>query len=312
MNLEFYRNFTAIIEEGSMSAAAEKLHIAQSALSAQLKVLEKEFGTELMVRSGRNLRPTEAGKILFMRAKDICHQEEAAQHQIQACITGTHGILKLGVTHIFPDPTISRLLGEFGRAYPHVRFEVHEHKSETLSKMLNNNEIDIALMSGSYSLASNMCCSYAMTAPSMAVYSDDNPWLSPSLTEVPISMLAGIPLAYPKGIENRLISACRRAGFTPETFAICTTRSSVLLWAQFKLAVSVFVCTVPASYHYDDLCYRPITGDDFNVQRMLVTMADRKISPLANTFVEFASAHLHDWTTSTETEAGAIQPRAER
>ena len=63
-----------------------------------------------MERNGRRLHPTEAGLILYDRAKSICDHEDNAQKQIQACTRGTQGILRLGLTHILPDPTLSLIL----------------------------------------------------------------------------------------------------------------------------------------------------------------------------------------------------------
>lgn len=71
MNLTYYQNFVTIVECGTISAASRKLLIAQPALSAQLKALEREFGTELLERTARKVILTKAGKILYEKAKHI-------------------------------------------------------------------------------------------------------------------------------------------------------------------------------------------------------------------------------------------------
>ena len=53
MDMEYYRNFIAIVEAGSLSAASKRVHVAQPALSNQLKLLQKKFGTQLVnIRRG--------------------------------------------------------------------------------------------------------------------------------------------------------------------------------------------------------------------------------------------------------------------
>lgn len=295
MNIEYYRNYIAIIEEGSMSAASQKLHIAQPALSNQLKVLEKEFGTVLMERSGRKLHPTEAGLILYDRAKSICEHEDIAQKQIQACTMGTQGILRLGLTHILPDPILSQILGEFSRAYPGIHFELYEAKTEVLIQMLDENKIDAGILSSTSLLnASNLKISRAIIARTMVVYLRDNGWLSSEMDEIPISLLENVPLAYPRGIESRLFHACRKAGFQPNVFATSSTRNGAVLWAQVGRAVSVFVSTAPEHFESDTLCCRPIIGHDLNVQRVFACMNDRKLSPTAKTFLNFVTQRLHE------------------
>lgn len=291
MNIDHYRNFVAIIDEGSMSAAAQKLHIAQPALSNQLKALEKEFGTALMRREGRRLLPTEAGLILYEKAKSIYEQEQIAQKQIQACILGTRGVLRIGITHIMPDPFMTDLLSGFCSAYPGIRYELYEFKSSVLIEMLKNNEIDVGIVSGSMHISSDMRTSRALVAHTMAVFPHQNPWISSDLEEIPIGLLDGVPLAYSRGITQRLLLACRKAGFTPNTFAICSTHSGVLLWSGIGRAVSIIVSASPSYFENDTLCCRPVSGYDLDTQRIFVSMNDRKLSPVADIFLSYISQH---------------------
>lgn len=71
MDMEYYRNFIAIVEAGSLSAASKRVHVAQPALSNQLKLLQKKFGTQLVnIRRGvHNIELTNAGCILYNKAK---------------------------------------------------------------------------------------------------------------------------------------------------------------------------------------------------------------------------------------------------
>ena len=85
MNIEYYRNFIAIVEAGSISAAAKRVAVAQPALSNQLKTLQKKFGTPLLnlKRGGHTVELTEAGCILYNKAKYICSTEDNIIKEIQ-------------------------------------------------------------------------------------------------------------------------------------------------------------------------------------------------------------------------------------
>ena len=63
MDLQCYRNFIAIVEEGSLTAASQRLHIAQPALSNQLKAMEREYGASLLIRGARRVSLTDGGRI---------------------------------------------------------------------------------------------------------------------------------------------------------------------------------------------------------------------------------------------------------
>ena len=71
MNIEHYRNYIAIVEAGSLTGAANKMHIAQSALSSMLKNMERSFGTTLIIanRGIRKIELTDAGRVLYEKAR---------------------------------------------------------------------------------------------------------------------------------------------------------------------------------------------------------------------------------------------------
>lgn len=88
MDMEYYRNFIAIVEAGSLSAASKRVHVAQPALSNQLKLLQKKFGTQLVnIRRGvHNIELTNAGCILYNKAKYLCSLEDDTQREISDCV----------------------------------------------------------------------------------------------------------------------------------------------------------------------------------------------------------------------------------
>ena len=82
MNLAYYANYVTIVEEGSLTAAARKLRIAQPALSNQIKALETAYGARLFYRGARKLELTDAGQILYQKAKWMIEVETAARNEI--------------------------------------------------------------------------------------------------------------------------------------------------------------------------------------------------------------------------------------
>lgn len=82
MNLDFYRNYIKIIDCGTLSGAARELHIAQSTLSSQIRVLEEEYGSELFLRGNRRLELTETGKLLYEKSKTIMMRRMYASAEV--------------------------------------------------------------------------------------------------------------------------------------------------------------------------------------------------------------------------------------
>ena len=101
MEIDNYRNFLAIVEAGSMTSASEFVHIAQPALSKQLKSLEGYFGTKLIIttRGSKHLILTDAGKILYHKAKYICSLEDMARIEIDDISDGNRGTLRISAAN---------------------------------------------------------------------------------------------------------------------------------------------------------------------------------------------------------------------
>lgn len=101
MELDNYRNFLAIIEAGSFTGAADYVHIAQPALSKQLRALENYFGTKLIIttRGSRQILLTEAGRVLYQKAKYMCALEDLAKSEIENIMGGVVGTLRFSIAN---------------------------------------------------------------------------------------------------------------------------------------------------------------------------------------------------------------------
>ena len=120
MNVEYYKNFIMIADYGTLTQASEELHIVQSALSNQVKLLEKEYNASLFIRKSKGLELTEAGKILYPIAKQIAHCEETAHRDIDCLLNGVIGTVRIGLTMAHPDLVLNNILTNFKIAHPRI------------------------------------------------------------------------------------------------------------------------------------------------------------------------------------------------
>ena len=97
MNLRRLKYFVKIVDIGSLTQAADVLHIAQPALSQQLATLEGEVRQQLLVRTKRGVTPTEAGKVLYRHAQLILRQCEQARVDMEAAGAGLSGAVSVGL-----------------------------------------------------------------------------------------------------------------------------------------------------------------------------------------------------------------------
>ena len=127
-----------------MTAAAEQLNAAQPALGVQIRQLESELGLDLLVRHSRGVTPTEAGKLLFERARRILADVEATQRELQAFSSPKTDHVVLGMP-----PSLMLLLGpdlliEARRSLPGVSLSLVEERSVVLLDAIDRGQIDVA------------------------------------------------------------------------------------------------------------------------------------------------------------------------
>ncbi|GAA0437354.1 MAG: LysR family transcriptional regulator [Bacillota bacterium] len=145
MEIRHLRYFQAIANEGQITRAANKLHMAQPPLSQSLKSLEEELGVKLLERNGRKMELTDAGTVLYNKINELFDTLEETITEVKETGTGTKGSISLGcVKTCFSH--IPRQIKLFQEKYPHVHFYLKEGDSYSLAEQLSNRDIDIAII----------------------------------------------------------------------------------------------------------------------------------------------------------------------
>lgn len=291
MNLDVYRNFVKIIDAGTISAAAKELHIAQPALSNQLKTLEEAYGTQLVIRGARHLAPNNAGKILYEKAKRICQLEDTAQKEIYATVLGTRGTLHLGVTPAWPDTNTANIILGFGEAFPEIDFDIYEENSGQLLELLQRNTIEVAIIRRSGQLPPAFRIRLALEEQLMIAFHKKNPWLSEKLSAAPLTALEDVPLAVSRGFQKKITDLCQQAGFTPYIRAVCSSRYLPLRWASSGTVAAVFVGPVRPDQLSPDICCCPLLGPGMKTQRLFTVLKEGSLSAVAESFLTYVSQH---------------------
>ena len=120
MELRRLRYFVAVAEELHFGRAAERLHIAQPALSQQIRVLEREFGTRLFERNSRRVALTEAGAALLGGAPQLLQVAAELEARVRAVSVGGAGCLRVHTTRSAPMGITAALIDRFRSEWPAV------------------------------------------------------------------------------------------------------------------------------------------------------------------------------------------------
>lgn len=146
MNLMQLKYFISICELGTVSAAAEYLHIAQPSLSLAIKELEKEFGAPLFQRKHKGMYLTTEGELFLTMARDIVERADSAE-KIMKDVGGSSKRLRLGVPPMIGSFVLPILYGDFAPHNPDISLDIVECGKEEILKMIAENQLDMAFIS---------------------------------------------------------------------------------------------------------------------------------------------------------------------
>ena len=134
-----------IVEQGSISKAAQVLCMAQPPLSKRLQELEEELGCSLIVRTGRRLEPTEAGQYLYQRACDILRTIEDARQNTITIAHSERRVLRVGVSYLF-SRRFFPMVQELYRRNPRAEISISVADSSHLEDLLQRGSVDLAFI----------------------------------------------------------------------------------------------------------------------------------------------------------------------
>ncbi len=146
MDLKQLEYFVRVAEMGSFTHAAAALGMAQSALSRQVRLLEVELRQNLLVRNGRGVTPTEAGRVLIDHGRGILHQMARAREDMERLRGGVSGAVAIGLPSSVARVMAVPLMRTFRKEMPEARLSVSEGLSSELLRGLVSGRLDIVVL----------------------------------------------------------------------------------------------------------------------------------------------------------------------
>ena len=283
MNLRHLQFFVVLAEELNFSRAAERLHVAQPALSQQIRLLEDRLGTQLIDRGSRPLRLTEAGTYLATEARHILETFEHAALGTREIGLGKRGWLGIGFTRSAVYSVLPPALKAFHRAYPDVELKLFEMLTEEQADALRDLSIHVGIGRQVQDVP-GFATQSLLGEPLVAVLAADHPLAARA--DLEIDDLGGEPLilyprqpaaSFPRFVEGLY----RDAGLTPEVAHRADEIQTAIALVAAGLGVTYVGASV-ARLGRSDVTYKPLRG-----------AAAKRLSTLSATFrSDDQSAHL--------------------
>lgn len=288
MDLRQLRYFESVARHRHFTRAADELHVAQSAVSHQVRQLERELGVELLRRTTRSVEPTEAGALVAARARAVLAESEALLYEVDELRGLVRGRVNVGALLFGGQLDIPAILAAFKSAFPDVEVGVREGTAQRMLDMLHDGSLDV-----SFALEAEPpeeierleLSSEELTAAISPRHplAGDRP--------LPLAELGAHALiAFQPGSSTRarLDAALARAGTEPRIAVEVNDLALVRSLAANGLGVAV----LPRSFAElpgPRVMIRPLQPS-LRMKVVLWWLRGRRLSPAARAFVEFTTA----------------------
>lgn len=146
MNINQLRAFYTVIKTGSFSSAAEELCVTEPAVFIQVRSLERHLGFTLLDKLGKELTPTEAGKILYEYGEKIFTLVDEATKAVQELQDLKHGHLRVGVTQALAQYLMPSLISDFQDRYPRIAVSMDGSSSRGLVEGILQHRYELAVV----------------------------------------------------------------------------------------------------------------------------------------------------------------------
>jgi DNA-binding transcriptional LysR family regulator len=284
--LEYFR---AVARELHFTRAAERLHVAQPALSQQIRKLEQQLGLSLFDRDNHRVELTAAGTALLEHAERILSDLAAVEQEMHDWTAGTRGLIRLGTARALATP-LARLVGRFSGVFPGIEIELREESTLGMIEDLRTGRLDAATLARIPRFDAGLEHRLLGSEPLVLVAGLDTPLAR--RRRIQVARLDGLDLIlYGRGsaVRDVITAALEAAGATPrirfETREYRTARAL----ASEGLAAAILPLTVAEEpgqpVHIVRLDPEPMWSAS------LAWPAGRRPSPALAVFIEFVEAH---------------------
>ena len=284
MEIKDMRAFYAIVEEGNISHAAQRLDIAQPALSRQMKRLETSLGVQLFERGSRRIRLTDAGRVLYSRVEHILGMVDGTVREITEIGSGIAGSIQLGTITTSGALLLPELISEFHRRYPQVTYQIWEAEGARILELLDNRVIEIAITRTQ--VDSKVYESIVLPNEPLVVVMNTDQVIGASDSEVRMEELRDMPIIIPLRWQSLFIANCRKLGFDPHILCVSDSIVQDLLLVKRGMGAAILPVSSRTLLTDGNLHYKKLVSPEMSTHTVIAWLKNRTLSSSSEHFIK--------------------------
>ncbi len=299
MDLRSLRYFTVVAEELNITRAAERLNMSQPPLSSQIKGLEEELGVQLFIRGKRHLTMTEAGALLYRRAKQLLELSDQTRQEIRS-MEGLSGDLNISLVEGRAPYLLARWIAGFRSEFPQVSVHLWNGSGDEVIERVHRGLADLAVVAAPYS--PELLDGFSVgREPWVAMMSKDHPLAAEEGEFLSLRKLVGQPLFIPnrRSRADSLRGWFEELGEEPVIAGDLSNYIDAVALAEQNAGVCIYPMT---TYNENDLVVKKIiTESARQIEYALVWLRSARQTELVREFVNFVLDCMEDERRGTQT-----------
>lgn len=289
MELRTLKSFLAVAQEENITRAARALHVTQPSLSRQIMQLEQSLGVKLFHRGKYSMTLTEHGRLLKRRAQEILALASRAERELAPGEQPVSGEIAIGCGETRNLEILSRLMADFQREYPDVRFDLYTATADDVKERMESGLADLGLLVEPVEIANYHFLKLPLREKWCLLLPADSPLAKKAALSPADLANQRLILTRRKSVQNELENWL--GAYYPQVRLVATSNLSYynrMLMVKSGLGVAAcheFSLTDPT------LCLRPLTPELSNGS-VLIWKKSQEFSPAVEAFLSFLSLRL--------------------
>ncbi|MED1204972.1 LysR family transcriptional regulator [Heyndrickxia acidicola] len=283
--------FIEVAKREHVTKAAEEMHIAQSAVSRQISLLEAELGVTLFYREGRNVQLTPIGKTFLEHAELVLLELDKAKKKVEEYLNPNAGVLKLGFSTGLSVQTFSMVFSQFKEMHPNLQFQLLQGTQGYLLKLMERGEVDIAFAAPVPQDEPLVKGDILFTEKILLLMPEHHPLAQQHSIRVGqlrserfVTFRAGLP------IRQFLDKACEQAGFEPAIAFEGEDMDTIKGLVSAGIGIAILPELALASHLPGGVVTAEISDAKFARSVGLITPNTRKLAPSEQLLYQFLKA----------------------
>ncbi|HMF53332.1 MAG TPA: LysR substrate-binding domain-containing protein [Edaphobacter sp.] len=289
MELRHLASFVAVAEQLSFVRAAEKLHLSQPALSAQIQKLEEEIGVQLLFRNKRTVRLTDAGRVFLAEAHATLARAQQAVERVQKADRGEIGRLRIGFVSSAALAIVPAIAVAFRRQFPGVTLDLMNLRTSSQLKNLANKTIDVGFLRLPVA-HDQLDITVIHREPFVVVLPADHALAKKKqirLSDLRAERFVAYGRRWAPGFYDAVVQMCTSQGFSPNI----TQETGEMYTAIALVAAGAGVAILPKTVvlaQSQGMVMKPLPLAA-GVSEIAIAVRKKDRSPLVDSFVQLAS-----------------------